>query len=41
VDNLSSGRLENIAEAVASGAVEFIEGNLLDDGFAAGAVAGP
>ncbi len=30
VDNLSSGRLENIAEHVKSGRVEFLEGELLD-----------
>jgi nucleoside-diphosphate-sugar epimerase len=40
VDNLSSGRLENIGEAVASGAVEFMEGDLLDARVAARAVAG-
>jgi nucleoside-diphosphate-sugar epimerase len=40
VDNLSSGRLENIADALASGAPEFVEGNLLDAAVAARAVAG-
>jgi nucleoside-diphosphate-sugar epimerase len=40
VDNLSSGRLENIAHAVTSGAVEFVEGDLLDAAVAAKAVAG-
>ena len=40
VDNLSSGRLENIADGVASGAVEFMEGDLLNAAVAARAVAG-
>lgn len=40
VDNLSSGRLESIADSVAAGAVEFLKGDLLDAGVATRAVAG-
>jgi nucleoside-diphosphate-sugar epimerase len=40
VDNLSSGRLENIASHVAARAVEFVQGDLLDANVAAGAVSG-
>ncbi len=40
VDNLSSGRLESIASHVASRAVEFVKGDLLDAAVAAKAVAG-
>jgi nucleoside-diphosphate-sugar epimerase len=34
VDNLSSGRLENVRPFIDTGAVEFIEGDLLDQGIA-------
>jgi nucleoside-diphosphate-sugar epimerase len=40
VDNLSSGRLENINDHIASRAVEFVKGDLLDADVAARAVAG-
>jgi nucleoside-diphosphate-sugar epimerase len=40
VDNLSSGRVGNIASSIAAGAVEFMEGDLLDAAVAARAVAG-
>jgi nucleoside-diphosphate-sugar epimerase len=40
VDNLSSGRLESIADHVASRAVEFVQGDLLDAAVAARTVAG-
>ena len=40
VDNFSSGRMESIADHVASGAVEFVRGDLLDAAVAARAVAG-
>jgi nucleoside-diphosphate-sugar epimerase len=40
VDNLSSGRLESIADHVSSQAVEFIKGDLLDAVMAAKVVAG-
>ncbi len=40
VDNLSSGRLENIADHVAARAVEFVQGDVLDAAVAAKAVAG-
>jgi nucleoside-diphosphate-sugar epimerase len=40
VDNLSSGRLENIASHVAARAVEFAQGDLLDANVAATAVSG-
>jgi nucleoside-diphosphate-sugar epimerase len=40
VDNRSSGRVENIGDHVTSGAVEFVEGDLLDAALAARAVAG-
>jgi nucleoside-diphosphate-sugar epimerase len=40
VDNLSSGRLENIASHVAARAVEFLQGDLLDANVAARAVSG-
>jgi nucleoside-diphosphate-sugar epimerase len=39
VDNLSSGRRDNIASLIASGAVEFVEGDLLDAAVAARTVA--
>jgi nucleoside-diphosphate-sugar epimerase len=39
-DNLSSGLLENIADHVASGKVEFLQGDLKDPRFAAQATAG-
>ncbi len=40
VDNLSSGKLENIQEQVAAGRVEFQKGDLLEQGVAERAVAG-
>jgi len=40
VDNLSSGRLENIQSHIEAGAVEFIQGDLLDDKVTRGAVDG-
>lgn len=40
VDNLSSGRLENLSGHIASGAVEFREGNLLEQDVARAAVEG-
>lgn len=39
VDNLSSGRLESIADHVASRTVEFVKGDLIDAAVAARAVA--
>jgi nucleoside-diphosphate-sugar epimerase len=40
VDNLSSGRLDHIKPGVDKGRVEFVEGDLLDQGTARAAVAG-
>lgn len=40
VDNLSSGRRDNLGELTARGAVELLVGDLLNDGVAARAVAG-
>src|SRR3954469_24647235 len=34
VDNLSSGRIENVPSLIEKGTVEFIEGDLLDQGTA-------
>lgn len=38
VDNLSSGRLENLKDAMRTGQLEFIQSDLLDDGVVRGAV---
>jgi nucleoside-diphosphate-sugar epimerase len=40
VDNLSSGKRENLLEHLSSGAVEFVEADLLDDGVARKSVRG-
>lgn len=40
IDNLSSGKLSSIQALVDQGAVEFVEGDLLDQGIARGAVEG-
>jgi UDP-glucose 4-epimerase len=40
VDNLSSGKVENIGDHVTAGAVEFVQGDLLDAAVAARTVAG-
>jgi nucleoside-diphosphate-sugar epimerase len=40
VDNLSSGKVENIGDYVTAGAVEFVDGDLLDAALAARTVAG-